>query len=427
MLDFIVIGGGPGGSTAATLLARKGYSVLLLEKEKFPRFQIGESLLPYNNDIFKRLGVFEEIHAGGYYPKFGAEFLTADGSVSYTFRFERNLPSEYVQSFQVRRATFDQFLLQKSVDSGVDVREQTTVTDVDRTDPNRVIVRAKDREGAVHEHTARFVLDATGHGTVLGSGVKTMRESLKKVSFFAHYRGVKPSAEGKDSGNTVIAVLKNAWFWLIPISEEVTSVGLVVDRELHMGSGLTPEQLLEKTIADSPYVAERMRDAEQVTQVYARKDFSYSVDEVIGPNFALIGDAAGFIDPIFSTGVFLAMKSAELAADAADSRLRTGSMKELKRYRAMLQRGLNRYLGFITNFYRREFLEIFLQPAPHFGMLQAIVGVLAGDVFERRRNRWKLVLFFALVRAQRMFGVIAPKIAWDKLPEVRPAQEQAAA
>ncbi|MEO6486741.1 MAG: NAD(P)/FAD-dependent oxidoreductase [Thermoanaerobaculia bacterium] len=414
MRDVIVIGGGPAGSTAATLLARKGFSVLLLERDRFPRFQIGESLLPYNNDLFDRLGVTDQLKAGSFHPKYGAEFLTGDGSVGYTFRFDSSLPAPYHRSFQVKRAEFDHLLLRNAGASGVEVKEEMPVTSIELSDPKCVVVQT----GTGERFDARFVVDASGHGSFLGSrvGQKADVASLKKVAFFAHYKGV-PRADGRDAGNTVIVVIRNAWFWLIPVTDEVTSVGLVVDREHFVACGLTAQQILDKTIAATPFVAERMRNAERLTEVYARKDFSYRMRNTAGRNFVLVGDAAGFLDPIFSTGVFLAMSSADIAADAIESRLRTGSMRRLRRYERSIGGALGKYFRFISRFYDRAFLEVFLQPKKRFGLLPAIVGLLAGNVYESRQDRLKLALFFLLVSIQKRRPVIAKPIAWEALPD----------
>lgn len=232
---------------------------------------------------------------------------------------------------------------------------------------------------------------------------------------FAHYRNVR-RASGPEGGNTIIVVLRNAWFWLIPVGKERMSVGLVVDRDHFLACGLTPEELLEQTVARTPWVAERMTDAAPVTQVYVRRDFSYRTTNMVGSNFALIGDAAGFLDPIFSTGVFMAMKSAEIVAEAVAVRLRNGSMRPLLRYQRDMTLALARYFRFISHFYRREFLEIFLQPSERFGLLPVIIGILAGNVFATRGNRLKLALFFSLVALQRRRGLIAPPIDWESLP-----------
>jgi flavin-dependent dehydrogenase len=412
MSDVIVIGGGPAGSTAATLLAQQGFSVTLLERERFPRFQIGESLLPYNNDLFARLGVTDAIAAGESFPKYGALFITGDGRTSYNFRFDKRLRDPYRHSFQVKRSEFDHLLLKNAAKHGVDVREETPVHSVDLSDPERAVVRT-----AGEELTARFVVDASGHGSVVGSRVGAREDvpSLKKIAFFAHYRNV-PRAEGRDAGSTVVVVLRDAWFWLIPITADLMSVGLVVDREHFVRCGLQPQELLEQTIAATPWVAERMKDAERVTEIRARKDFSFRMSHLAGPNYALAGDAAGFLDPIFSTGVFMAMKSADMTANAVTERLRTGSTAKLETYAREMTRGLDHYLRFIEQFYDRGFLELFLQPSERLGLLDAIVGVLAGDIFSTRNNRLKLAVFFLLVRLQKWRGGIAPRIEWDALP-----------
>jgi len=414
MRDVIVIGGGPAGSTAATLLVQRGFDVLLVERERFPRFQIGESLLPYNNDLLDRLGIIPKLEGGEFFPKYGAEFVTGDGEVSYTFRFDRNLPEQYHRTFQVKRADFDLLLLRNAAAQGVEVREETAVTAVRLDDAERATVELAGGETL----EARFVIDASGHGSIVGQrhGGKSEIESLKKVAFFAHFRNV-PRPEGRNAGNTIIVVLRDSWFWLIPITAELMSVGLVVDRDHFVKCGLQPEALLERTICETPYMAERMNNAERVTPIYSRKDFSYAMKRMVGPNYALVGDAAGFIDPIFSIGVFMAMKGADVAAKAIEHRLRSGSMRLLRKYERSVNGALHRYFRFISNFYRREFLEVFMQPQDKFGLLKAIVGVLAGNIFNKSiADRIRLELFFTLIRIQRHSGVIAPRIAWERLP-----------
>lgn len=418
MRDVIVIGGGPAGSTVSTLLARQGFSVTVLERERFPRFQIGESLLPYNNDLFSRLGVLDRLETLPHVPKYGALFVTGDGQLGYSFRFDQRLRDPYRRSFQVKRAEFDQLMLENAERHGVHVRQQSSVAGVDLSNPERVVVRTS----AGEELEARFVVDASGHGSVVGNivGGRSEVKTLRKIAFFAHYRNV-PRPEGKDGGSTVIAVLRNAWFWMIPVSPEIMSVGLVVDREHYVASGLGPEEMLAQTIGATPWVAERMKHAERVTQVHARKDFSFRMSRISGPNFALVGDSAGFLDPIFSTGVFMAMKAGDVAAGAIAERLRGGTMRALDGYARTINRGLDEYLRFIERFYDREFLEVFLQPSEKWGLLDAVVGVLAGDVFTNRDNRFKLALFFFLVKLQKWRGVIAPRIDWDRLPSAATA------
>ena len=418
MHDTIVIGGGPAGSSAATFLARQGHSVLLFEREQFPRFQIGESLLPYNNDLFRDLGVMETLRGRATFPKHGAEFVTADEKIRYVFRFAQNLPEQYAQSFQVSRADFDDILLRNAAASGVDVRERMLVTDVDLSDPHRVIIGVKDSDGQRSEHQARFLIDASGHGAFLGNklGARTDEPSLKKISIFGHYRGVAGRPQGLDAGNTVIIILRDAWLWSIPLDEQMTSVGLVVDRDFVKNSALSPQEILKETIRNTSYTAKRMQSAELVGPVRTRKDFSYRMGSAVGPNYCLVGDAAGFFDPIFSTGVFMGMKTGQLAADAVHAWLARGDRRPFVRYDRTLKKAMGRYFAFISRFYRREFLEVFLNPQERFGLLPVIVSLLAGDVFEKKSGRWRLMLFFALTQIQKRKPVIAPSIGWDALP-----------
>ena len=410
MHDVIVIGGGPAGSTTATLLAKQGFDVLLLERERFPRFQIGESLLPFNNDVFARLGILDQLEQGDFVPKYGAEFVTGDGSRGYTFRFDQNLKAPHDRAFQVTRAKFDELLMKTASEAGVAVRQETNVVGVDLSSATVTTASGETIQ-------ARFIVDASGHSAFLGGklGGRAQIERLKSVATFAHYRNV-PRPPGREGGNIVVVVLRDAWFWMIPITQEIMSVGLVATRDHVKSCGLRPEELLERTIRETPYTAERMKDAERVCEVRTRKDFSYAMERIVGENFACVGDAAGFLDPIFSTGVYMAMKSAVIVADGIGSLLKNGDMRPLLAYQRSFRKAIERYLRFVAQFYTRPVLELFLSPHSRFGLIKAIVRVLAGDVWGTPGGRFKLGIFFALVALQRRFGNIAPQIEWERLP-----------
>ena len=379
--DVVIAGGGPGGATTAFFLAKMGWRVTLLEKEKFPRFQVGESLLPYNNDLFDQLGITEQLDRHGFVDKRGAEFVTGDGSRRQKFFFRDNLPGAYSRSYQVRRSEFDQILLDAARSAGAEIIEEARIVDADLADGDSCTVTWADREGNRSRVHGRFLVDASGaQGRVTSAAVSRVDNArLKKISFFAHYDGVKLATDG--SKDITIVVLRDGWAWLIPIDETTTSFGIVVDHERWAAGDRDRETFVDTTIRGSSYLSQRLGEARRVSEIRARKDFSYTVDRMVGPNFVLVGDTAGFIDPIFSTGVFLAMKSAEEASAAIDRRLRVGSTAGLRRYERKMRRVLDRYLRIIEYFYRREFVEVFLHPQARLGLVSVVVGLLAGNGF----------------------------------------------
>ncbi len=321
MHDVAIIGGGPAGSSAATLLAQRGRSVVVFEREKFPRFHIGESLLPFSMAALERLGVMKKVEAAGFMPKHGAGVSTGTGEREVQFYFKNGFRPERETAFQVERSRFDELLLDHAEEAGAAVWQETTVSGVEFSDEG-VTLRVRGTDGVEREEAARYLLDCSGRNAVVGQqfDLKRTYPKLKKFAIYAHYEGVK-MPDGVDGTLTRMVRTEAAWFWLIPLTRERVSVGVVMDTERFRAAGLSAEAMLEREIATTEAVRERMRDARLVSKVYAGGDYSYRSERLNGDRWLLAGDAAGFIDPIFSSGVFLALLGGERAADALEAAL----------------------------------------------------------------------------------------------------------
>lgn len=412
MYDVAIIGGGPAGSTAATLLARAGRSVLVLEREKFPRFHIGESLLPFSTQAFDRLGVREKLDRT-FLPKFGGEIIAACGSKGVRFYFKDGFRSRRDRAYQVTRSEFDKLLLDHSRENGAEVREETTVTNI-VFDGDRVKIDIETSDGTRASIQARYLLDCSGRQTIVGNffALKKTYDHLQKFSVFAHYENVD-RLPGINA--TLIRMVRglDRWFWMIPLTDTRTSIGVVMDTATFRAARLAPEVALEKFIAEQPLMLERMKNAERVSPVYSAGDYSYRNARLFGDRWLLAGDAAGFIDPVFSSGVFLAIMSAEKAADTIDEVLRDESLKPrlFKQYSRRVNRIMDMYLTFVNSWYSgKEFLEVFLNPTDTMQIAAAVNAVLAGNDGKSFQIKWRMWLFYFFVRAQRFFA-FSPRLS----------------
>lgn len=415
--DVIVIGAGPAGSTAAALLAEKGRRVLVLEKEKFPRYHIGESMMPFCWFTLERLGVLGEMERIAYTKKYSVQFVTQDGRQSQPFYFFQHSDHPSSTTWQVERAEFDLMLLDNARRKGAEVREQTPVKRVIKDDSGRVIgVEAMSASGETFQAFAPVTIDCSGREQVATArdGWRVKDPALNKIAIWTYYRGAKRDP-GIDEGNTTVAyVPERGWFWYIPMRDDIVSVGIVAEKDYLFSETKDPAAIVAREIEQNVWIKDHLSTGEQFGEYWVTSEFSYRSKYCAADGLVLAGDAFAFLDPVFSSGVFLALKSGELAADAIDAALTAGDVSgaRFQEYGDRLCRGIENMRRLVYAFYDTDFsFGRVIKAHPH--LRGSLTDCLIGDLFEHDYEE----LFAAITE----FAELPAPLAHGRAPQAVPA------
>jgi len=384
--DVIVVGGGPAGATTATLVAQQGYSVTLFERERFPRYHIGESLIPETFWVLERLKMIDKLRQSRFVQKHSVQFITDRGMLSEPFYFADNKPHESSQTWQVLRSEFDQMMLENAAEQGVMVHEGTRVLEVLFDGTRAIGVRVQDEEGNQREVYASVVVDAAGQSNLLMDrlGLREWDPELKKAAIWTYYKGGLRDS-GRDEGATLVMQLeeKKGWFWYIPLQDNTVSVGVVADFDyLFNGRGTKDiETIFLQEVQRCPGLIPKVADAERVAPVKAAKEYSYKSSQVAGDGWVMVGDAFGFLDPLYSSGILLAFKSGALAADAICDGLRASdtSATRLGAWGEDYVKGMERMRRLVCEFYDGLSFGKLVKRHPY--LKGTITDMLIGDIF----------------------------------------------
>jgi flavin-dependent dehydrogenase len=379
--DAIVIGGGPAGSTAAAVLAAKGRRVMVLEKEKFPRYHIGESLLPYGYFTLERIGVLDRMKASHFTKKYSVQFVGASGRASVPFYFFQQLEHEASMTWQVLRSEFDQLLLDNAREKGAEVIEEITARELIQQDGAVAGVKAVTKDGETREFRAPITIDATGRDAfaVTRNGWKVRDPYLNKIAVWTYYKGALRDP-GLDEGATTVAyVPEKGWFWYIPLADDIVSVGVVAEKDYLYRDANDLPTIFHNQVKKNAWIERHLAAGVQSGPYRVTGEFSYRSRYCAADGLVLAGDAFGFLDPVFSSGVFLALRSGELVGDAVEAALAAGdvSAPRFREYGAQVCRGVEAMRRLVYAFYNREFsFRVFLSEYPQLkgDMTDCLIG-----------------------------------------------------
>jgi flavin-dependent dehydrogenase len=385
--DVVVIGGGPAGSTTATLLAQQGLRVEVFERERFPRFHIGESLIPETYWVLQRLGMLPKMQKSHFVKKHSVQFVNANGKLSAPFYFADNKPHECSQTWQVVRSEFDQMMLENAREHGAVVHEAVRVLDVIFEGGRAVGIKVKADDGVARDVRAKVVVDASGQTGLIQNRLRlrVWDPVLNKGAIWTYWKGAYRDT-GRDEGATIVIQTpsKNGWFWYIPLHDDTVSIGVVAPFDyLFKGRGPYAETY-ESEVDLCPAIQDRVKTATRVTGYFATKDYSYRATEVAGDGWVLVGDAFGFLDPLYSSGVLLALRSGEMAADTIVEGLRKGdtSAAQLGKWGPAFNHGVDRMRRLVCEYYDGFSFGKFVRNYPH--LRGTVTDLLIGDLFTDR-------------------------------------------
>ena len=394
--DVVVIGGGPAGASMAALLARDGFNVSLLEREHHPRFHIGESLLPANGRLFEQLGVREQVDAIGM-PKWGVEFVSPQHQHTSLFQFSQAWDKSMPMAWQVRRADLDQILFRNARDNGAVTVEGCHVRGVEFDDHGATVSATLD-DGSTRRWRAAYVVDASGRDTLLAGKFQSKARNPKhnSAAIYGHFHDAQRLQGEKLEGNISIFWFEHGWIWFIPLADGTTSVGATCWPGYLKTRDKPLKAFFLDTLAQAPALMERLRDARLIDdQVHATGNYSYSARQATGARWLMLGDAFAFVDPVFSSGVYLAMESAFKAVPVVQASLRQPSQAAAarRRFEAHMRKGPREFSWFIYRMTNPAMRELFMHPRNLLRAKEAVLSVLAGDIFSRTPFRPSLAFF----------------------------------